>query len=335
MGLLLPRLQVSDNRRFLVTADGRPFFWLGDTAWELFHRLDPRRRRTLSAEPRRPALHRDPGGRARGVRRPDAAERLRPHAAPQQRPDAAERATTSRTWTGSSTAPTRSGLYVGFLPTWGDKWNKKCGAGPEIFTPENAAIYGEWLGRRYKDAGLVWILGGDRPVDTDAHRDIIRAMARGLRAGDGGAHLITLHPPGGERLVDLVPRRRLARLQHAAERPRRRSSPAATIRRAVDYDRTPVKPVIDGEPIYEDHPVSFDAKKLGHSIASDVRRAAVLGSVQRCVRPHLRPPLGLADVDAGARADQQPADAVDRGDRPARRGADAARPRAASNRVRS
>ncbi len=30
----LPRLVVSDNKRFLATADGRPFFWLGDTAWE-------------------------------------------------------------------------------------------------------------------------------------------------------------------------------------------------------------------------------------------------------------------------------------------------------------
>jgi hypothetical protein len=40
----------------------------------------------------------------------------------------------------------------------------------------------------------------------------------------------------------------------------------------LDYDRTPVKPVLDGEPIYEDHPVSFDAKKLGHSTATDVRR---------------------------------------------------------------
>ena len=40
----------------------------------------------------------------------------------------------------------------------------------------------------------------------------------------------------------------------------------------ADYNRTPTKPVVDGEPIYEDHPVSFDAKKLGHSIASDVRR---------------------------------------------------------------
>jgi hypothetical protein len=39
-----------------------------------------------------------------------------------------------------------------------------------------------------------------------------------------------------------------------------------------DYDRAPTKPVIDAEPIYEGHPVAFDAKKLGHSIAADVRR---------------------------------------------------------------
>lgn len=29
------RLRVSGNRRFLVTEDGQPFFWLGDTAWRL------------------------------------------------------------------------------------------------------------------------------------------------------------------------------------------------------------------------------------------------------------------------------------------------------------
>jgi len=32
-------LKVSSNRRFLVHEDGSPFFYLGDTAWELFHRL--------------------------------------------------------------------------------------------------------------------------------------------------------------------------------------------------------------------------------------------------------------------------------------------------------
>jgi len=36
----LPRLKVSQDHHFLVTDSGRPFFWLGDTAWELFHRLN-------------------------------------------------------------------------------------------------------------------------------------------------------------------------------------------------------------------------------------------------------------------------------------------------------
>lgn len=35
----LPSVRISENGRFLVTEDGKPFFYLGDTAWELFHRL--------------------------------------------------------------------------------------------------------------------------------------------------------------------------------------------------------------------------------------------------------------------------------------------------------
>ena len=172
----------------------------------------------------------------------------------------------------------RNGVVIGLknieelgAPTWGDKWNKKWGAGPEVFTPENAAAYGEWLGRRYRDAGLVWILGGDRPVDNDRQKEILRAMAGGLRKGDGGAHLITFHPTGGsgsaqwfhnESWLDL----NLRQNGHQAEFTGRYDQTR------VDYDRTPPKPVIDGEPIYEDHPIAFDAKKFGHSTAIDVRR---------------------------------------------------------------
>src|SRR5688572_24312182 len=32
-------IRVSPNGHFLVQPDGEPFFWLADTAWELFHRL--------------------------------------------------------------------------------------------------------------------------------------------------------------------------------------------------------------------------------------------------------------------------------------------------------
>src|SRR3954462_1086774 len=34
-----PTLQVSANGRFLRTSHGKPFFWLGDTAWLLFQNL--------------------------------------------------------------------------------------------------------------------------------------------------------------------------------------------------------------------------------------------------------------------------------------------------------
>jgi hypothetical protein len=96
-------------------------------------------------------------------------------------------------------------------------------------------------------------------------------MARGLRKGDGGAHLITFHPPGGngsstwlheEEWLDFNMRQN----GHVAEYTERYSQTRS------DYDRAPIKPVLDGEPIYEDHPVSFDPQKLGHSLASDVRR---------------------------------------------------------------
>jgi hypothetical protein len=273
----LPALEVSDNRRFLVTAEGQPFFWLGDTAWELFHRLNREeadryltnraaRRFTViqavalaeldglgDSNPygHRPLLNNDPST-------PDVKE-----------------GPANDYWDHVDFIVERAGalgLYIGFLPTWGDKWNIKRGAGPEVFTAANAEAYGLWLGTRYKArSNVIWILGGDRPVETDPQREIIRALARGIRAGDGGSHLMTFHPPGGsgsatwfhdEAWLDFNMRQN----GHGAEFTGRYDQTR------VDYDRTPVKPVLDGEPIYEDHPVAFNAKQLGHSIAADVRR---------------------------------------------------------------
>jgi len=266
----LPRLEVSENRRFLVTADGRPFFWLGDTAWELFHRLNRedaeiylKNRASLGFtvvqavvlaeldglnDPNpygeRPLLDNDP---------------TRPN----------ERYFAHVDWI--VRRANALGLYVGMLPTWGDKWNKKWGVGPEIFTVASAEQYGEWLGRRYRDAGIVWILGGDRPVESATHIDLMRAMARGLGRGDGGAHLMTFHPTGGQGSSTWFHAEdwlafNMRQNGHATEFTGRYDLTRA------DYDKTPVKPVVDGEPIYEDHPVAFDAKKFGHSIGSDVRR---------------------------------------------------------------
>lgn len=267
----LPPLKVSDNKRFLVTADGQPFFWLGDTAWELFHRLNREEaERYLSnrAERRFTVVQAVVLAELDGLNDPNPYGHtpLRNNNPTQPNEDYFAHVD----WI--VTRANALGLYVGMLPTWGDKWNRaKWGVGPEIFTPENARAYGEWLGRRYRNAGIIWIVGGDRPIEVDSHRAITRAMAEGLRAGDGGAHLITYHPPGGngsstwfhdEAWLDFNMRQN----GHVTEFTGRYDQTRA------DYDRTPTKPVIDGEPIYEDHPVSFDAKKLGHSVAADVRR---------------------------------------------------------------
>ena len=267
----LPRLRVAANHRFLVTSDGAPFFWLGDTAWELFHRLtreEADRYLSNRATRRFTVVQAVVLAELDGLNEPNANGHRPLLDNDPSRPNEAYFADVDWIVARANTL----GIYIGMLPTWGDKWNRKSGAGPEVFTVANAEVYGEWLGRRYKDAGVVWILGGDRALENAGHVDIIRAMARGLRRGDGGNHLMTFHPNGGnsssswlhaEDWLDFNMRQN----GHVAEFTGRYEGIRA------DYDRTPAKPVVDGEPIYEDHPVSFDAKRFGHSISADVRRA--------------------------------------------------------------
>src|SRR5688500_12814868 len=265
------RLKVSDNKRFLVKDDGTPFFYLGDTAWELFHRLN-------REEAEKYLKNRADKGftvnQAVVLAELDGLNDPNPYG---HKPLAGNDPTKPNEdyfkhvdWIVNKAE--ELGLTIGMLPTWGDKWNKKWGVGPEIFNPDNARAYGAWLGKRYQDKPIIWIVGGDRPVENDQHKEITRAMAKGLREGDGGNHLITFHPTGGngsaqyfhgEEWLDFNMRQN----GHAIDFDGRYDATRA------DYNRTnPVKPVIDGEPVYEDHPVNFKAKELGHTISVDVRR---------------------------------------------------------------
>ncbi len=86
------------------------------------------------------------------------------------------------------------------------------------FQPENARSYGAFVGRRYADQPIIWILGGDRPIESEDHRAIIRAMAEGLREGDGGRNLMTFHTWGRTRL-GIYPRQRPDANAYLPERP--------------------------------------------------------------------------------------------------------------------
>ncbi|HEY1190622.1 MAG TPA: glycoside hydrolase family 140 protein, partial [Gemmata sp.] len=258
------------NKRFLVTADGKPFFYLADTAWELFHRLDREQAakylKTRAAQGYN-VVQAVALAEFDGLNEPNAYGHKPLTDNDPTKPN--EKYFEHVDWVVNTAA--EHGIYTAMLPTWGDKWNKKWGQGPEVFTAANAEAYGEWLGKRYKDKSVIWILGGDRPVETDAHKRIIRAMAKGLRKGDGGTHLITFHPTGGagssapfhgDAWLDFNMRQN----GHQIEFTGRYDKTLA------DYNLKPVKPVLDGEPVYEGHPISFKAKELGHSVAADVRR---------------------------------------------------------------
>lgn len=256
-------LNVSANQRFLVHANGQPFFYLGDTAWELFHRLNREEAETYlenRAAKGFTVIQAVVLAEVDGLRVPNSYGDLPLHHEDPAKPNEAyfkhvdfvvERAAAL-------------GLYIGMLPTWGDKWNKKWGMGPEVFTTENARTYGKWLGRRYADAPVIWILGGDRPVENDMHHAVIAAMVEGLREGDSGRHLMSFHPQGGQASSQYFHEQPWLDFNMVQSGHGRNTDNWRFIEE--DYARTPTKPCMDAEPGYEDHPAGF---KLEHGYLDD------------------------------------------------------------------
>ncbi len=262
--------KVSPNGRFLLDGEGKPFFYLGDTAWELFHRLN---REEADLYLRDRAAKRFTVIQAVVLAEYGGLDEPNPYGDLPLIDNDPTRPVESyfRHVDFIVDRAAELGLVIGMLPTWGDKWNRKWGRGPEIFTPENAAVYGEFLGKRYREKPLIWILGGDRPVDNERHKAIIRAMANGLRKGDGGRHLMSFHPTGGRSSAEWFHTDdwlafNMAQTGHGYDHPNYE-------RIAADYARNPRKPCLDGEPGYEDHPAEFKAEN-GYLDEYDARKFA-------------------------------------------------------------
>lgn len=263
-------LKVSPNRRFLTYDDGTPFFYLGDTAWELFHRLSLAETEHYlrdRAAKRFSVIQAVALAEIDGLHTPNMQgelpliddDPLRPNEAYFEHVDAVvERVA-------------ELGLHVGMLPTWGDKWNQKWGVGPEIFTPENARAFGSFLGRRYAEQPIIWILGGDRPFENDLHRAIVRAMAEGLGDGDGGRHLQTFHTWGPHASSEYVHDEPWLDF-HTCQSGHKRNSPNWRFIEA-DYARTPTRPCMDAEPGYEDMPDGLHTLDGGYLDDWEARKA--------------------------------------------------------------
>lgn len=268
----LPPIHVSDDGHHLLNADGSYFFYLGDTAWALFQRLnldEARRYLQDRADKRFTVIQATAVSEFDGLTVPNQDGELpffdgdpaRPNDAYFRHVDAVIEMTASM------------GLRMGLLPTWGDKVGPaRWGTEPEVFTPDNARVYGRFLGERYRDQPVIWILGGDRNPVEPKYLETWRAMAEGITQGDGGRHLKTFHPQGRSTSATYVhdePWLDFNMIQSGHHE--RDADNGAMI--AADYARKPDKPTLDGEPCYEDHPVNWKPE-LGHFEAWDVRKAA-------------------------------------------------------------
>lgn len=266
--------------RYLYWWDSTPFFYLGDTAWELLHRLNREEIEEYMAVRERQGftvVQTVALAELDGLRTENAYGRLPLLCDTNGIPDPTMPDVSGNYsyWDHVDYAvecAARHGLIVALLPTWGDKFNPLWGKGPRIFTPDNAYLYGKWIAARYASSwNILWMLGGDRPLDAQT-RPIIDAIAAGIREADP-SHLITFHPPGGHLSTEYV-----------GDAPYIDFHTAQTghdVARCYDSDgdmramslRTD-KPFMDSEPRYEDHPACFNAKLGYYWQAAEVRQNA-------------------------------------------------------------
>jgi WD40 repeat protein len=246
-------VRVSQDGRYFVDQDGAPFFWLGDTQWELFQAfslpdaasvLDDRKSKGFSVlqvmllgvgggtkpnfEGEKPFVHDDP-------LTPN--ERYFAHV---------ERVLDTANQKGLVCV---IGIY------------HKSNDYARLITTAKARAWARWVAQRYKSfPNVLWSM---YPEAKEVFTPIVRELAAGLREGDGTRRLITVHPDPSP-ASSSQPWHKEDWL--AFNTIQTWTSGAANYRMvAADYARTPMKPVVNGEARYEQE---------GGTTPLDVRRGA-------------------------------------------------------------
>jgi len=133
----------------------------------------------------------------------------------------------------------------------------------DLFSPASAREYARRVASRYRDvSNIVWCM---YPEAKEEYRTVCREIAAGLAEGDGGTHLITLHPdpsPTSSSFFGDEPWIAFNMLQVCIEYDR---IPAMV---KADYDFVPTRPAIMAEGGYE-------GTEFGHTqTPHDIRKQA-------------------------------------------------------------
>jgi hypothetical protein len=262
---------VSPNGRYLQLSDGQPFFYLADTAWELFHRLtfeeiefylDTRQRQGFNTIQSVLISEND------GLHIPNAYGNLPLIGANPENPDPVYFKFID---TVLKLAEARE-MYFAIVPVWGDKIDKVFGIGPEIFDEANAYSYGKWLGNRYKHyPNIIWMNGGDRS-GGGKNFAVWDALGKGIKSEDPN-HPMTFHPLGDASSSMWFHDADWLDFNSCQSGHSMRNYPNYMMI-SYDYLRNPAKPCIDSEPRYEEHAVNWKPELNGFFDDYDIRQAA-------------------------------------------------------------
>lgn len=269
------QIAVDPSGRYLVTKkDGKPFFMQADTGWELFHRLtreealhylDTRHDQAFNVVMAVVLAELD------GLRVPNMygslpfrdLESLEWGVTPGNDPEVPGEYDYWDHVDYVVEEAAKRNMYVGLLPTWGDKVAYLWGDGPMIFSnnPEAAYTFAKRLAERYKDHwNIIWILGGDRPAVYEREgkehddRPVWRAMARAIEEVYDNDVFITYHPGHPETQAFFQNEEWLDMHAMQSGHGSRTIKAWEIIREGLKTD--PRLPMMDLEPCYEDHPVN-------------------------------------------------------------------------------
>jgi len=235
---------ISPNGRYFVGQHGEPYFFLGDTEWELFRKYSAdealqilNRRKTqgfntilvmlLGVEMERLFPEREPNhANLHGELPWEGDDPLRPNPRYFEHVDSMIRL-------GEQTG---MNLIVGIYHQW---HNERVHLG-------NACAWARWVASRYRDVpNLVWSM---YPRAEAGYIPVCRELAAGLQAGDGGRHLISVHPDpsvASSSFMHSEPWLAFNMIQTCIDYEKIPESVAA------DYALTPPKPVVMAEGGYE------------------------------------------------------------------------------------
>jgi len=239
------KLEVPNDKRMLQHTDGTGFFWMGDTAWQMTKRLntnDITKYLTDRKNKKYTVIQ-----TVAVVDRWGTADQLMPFEDMDH-----YRKPIEDYWKRVDyiiqTAEELE-LYVAILPMWGGKEIDKLNI-------DDVKVYAKWIANRYKDKkNIIWVIGGDPGDNIDKWN----TMGEEINVIDN-EHLITYHPSGNASSSQWFHNKNwfdfnMIQSGHSQTE----YHPGNTIDTSeansllnIDYSKSPVKPVIDAEPRYED-----------------------------------------------------------------------------------